>query len=187
MVSYSPRLKDRSMYGVEMSAFKWPCVVCRQVDVSPNSWRETWWCSSTVETFPNTHTTRLSCSYEPAESRTPESWPCWSDVKVCVCDLNVHTDCHVYMNIYHSLEPSLSRSRPGGTPAAVTSRPHSHQPITGRQAAVIWPVGAGHDTGGVNETSGERNTVWHTLLPFWGIFKMQVGAKQWMGNLKVYL
>lgn len=38
-----------------------------------------------VETFLNTHMTRLSCSYEPAESRTPGSWPCSSDVKVCVC------------------------------------------------------------------------------------------------------
>ncbi len=138
--------------------------------MSPNSWRETCWCSSTVETFPSTHMTRLSCSYEPAESRTPESWPYLSDVKVCVCVcvcVCALTVCRVYMNIYRSLEPSLySRSRPGGTPAAVTSRPHSHRPITGRQAAVIWPVGAGHDTGGINETSGERNTVWHTVLPF---------------------
>lgn len=110
MVSYSPRLKDRSMYGVEMSAFKWPCVVCRQVDVSPNSWRETWWCSSTVETFPNTHTTRLSCSYEPAESRTPESWPCWSDVKVCVCVIQTCTLTVMFIWIFIT---ALNRPCPG--------------------------------------------------------------------------
>lgn len=56
--------------------------VYRQVDVNLNSWRETWWCSSMVETFLNTHMTRLSCLYEPAESRTPDNWPCSSDVKV---------------------------------------------------------------------------------------------------------
>ena len=143
--------------------------------LSPNSWRETWWCSSMGETFPNTHMIRLSCSYEPAESHTPESWPCSSDGKVCVCnrqsaaaacDPSVHTLYHVSMNINHSLELSLdSRSWPGGTPAAVASCPHTHWPITGRQA-VTWPVGAGHNTGGIDETAGERNTVWHTLFPF---------------------
>ncbi len=75
--------------------------------------------------------------------------------------------CHVSVNIYHSLELSLySRSWSRGTPAAVAVRPHTQRPITGRQAAVIWPVGTGHDTGGIIETAGERNTVWHTLFSF---------------------
>lgn len=152
--------------------------------MNPNSWRETWWSSSTAETSLNTHTTRLSCSYAPAESRTPESWPYSSGVKVCVClsvcvcvaqrDKTAEAACNtrahgaflLSMNIYHSLEPPLrSRSWPGGAPAAVTSRPHAHRPITGRQA-VSGPVGEGHDSGGVDETAGERNTVRHALFSF---------------------
>lgn len=148
--------------------------------MSLNFWRETWWCWSMVETFLNTHMTRLSCSYEPAESHTPENWHCSSDVKVSMHlweksaeaaqALSVSSDCHVSLNFNDSLEPSLySRSWPGGTPPAITSRPHTHRPTTGRQAAVTQSVGAGHDTGGINETAGERNSVWHTVFSFWGI------------------
>lgn len=56
---------------------------CRQVDLSPNSWRETSSSSLTVETFLSTRTTKWSCLYEPAGNRTPDSWPCLSNVKVC--------------------------------------------------------------------------------------------------------
>lgn len=63
--------------------FKMGLCFCRQVDASPNSWRETSWCWSTAGTFLNIHMTRLSCSYGPAESLTPESWPCLSDGEVC--------------------------------------------------------------------------------------------------------
>lgn len=38
-----------------------------------------------AETFLNTHTIRWSCSYGPAESHTPESWPCLSDGEVRAC------------------------------------------------------------------------------------------------------
>lgn len=53
--------------------------------MSRDSWKETWSCSSTAGTFLNTRTTRSSCSYGPAESHTPESWPCLLDEEVCVC------------------------------------------------------------------------------------------------------
>lgn len=74
------------------------------------------------------------------------------------------------INIYYSLELSLQRRFESvGALAAATSCPHTDHPVTGKQATVARSVGAGRHVGGINETAGERDTVRHTLLPFWGI------------------
>lgn len=86
VIIFIPQLKKKKdVWWIGLSALKQACVVCRQAEVSPNSWRETWWYSSTVETFLNTPMIRLWCSSGPAESHTPESWPCSSDGEVCPC------------------------------------------------------------------------------------------------------
>lgn len=158
---------------MNISDFRRLCAVCRLVDPSQGSKRETCWCSSMVETFLNTRTTRSSCSYEPAESRTPDSWPCLSDVKVSGRKVQQWQEmqiCAFKKQHYYSLKLSLQRRfEPVGALAAATSCPHTDRPITGKQATVAQSVGAGRHVGGINETAGERDTVRHTLLPFWGI------------------
>lgn len=73
------------------------------------------------------------------------------------------------MNIYGILELSLCyRSRPSGTLVAAAFSPHVEWPI--RAVALTWPIWAGCDTGGINETAGKRDTVRHSLFPFWGIY-----------------
>lgn len=149
-----------------------------------------------VETFLNTHMTRLSCSYEPAESRTPGSWPCSSDVKVCVClcvrvslsdksaetacDPSVHSVRHVSMNIYYSLN-CPSKTGPGrGTPL-LHSLPTLTLNIQPQEEKPRSP-GPSERPPTLEESMRqlERGIQTGSLCFHFEVFKMQIGAEYWI-------
>lgn len=164
--------------------------------MSLNFWRETWWCWSMVETFLNTHMTRLSCSYEPAESHTPENWPCSSDVKVSVhlreksaeaacvcvwvCALSVMFLWILMTALYCPCIPGPGRAAPllQLPPAlTLTGPPQGDKPQSPSQSERVTTLEE-------SMRQLERGIQSGTLCFHFEVFKTQVGAKQWMGVLK---